>query len=91
LTHKNIEIEGVEVFSDIQDCLKALSQEGKIYIIGGASIYTQFLPLADEIELTQIKKTYDGDAFFPQFEDDFIEIKREKHKDFDFVTYKQAV
>ncbi|NBX17414.1 MAG: GNAT family N-acetyltransferase [Proteobacteria bacterium] len=42
-----------------------------VFIIGGAEIYTQALPLADALELTQIDAEFKGDAFFPFFENLF--------------------
>lgn len=63
-------------------------QHGEVvYIIGGATIYEQFLPFADQIELTQVHRTVEGDTFFPEFEDNFHEVRRECYDDFDFVTY----
>lgn len=62
-----------------------------LYIIGGAQIYQLFLPYADQIELTEVHRTVDGDTHFPAFESDFDEVKREKHDEFDFVTYVRKV
>lgn len=62
-----------------------------LYVIGGATIYEQFLPLADQIELTEVHRTVDGDTFFPEFEDDFLEVRRERYDEFDFVTYVRKV
>lgn len=39
-----------------------------IWIIGGQSIYEQFIDLADEIYLTRIQKNYECDRFFPKIE-----------------------
>ncbi len=71
--------------------IQQLESEGvqEIFIIGGASIYKQFLPLANYIYLTEIKKDYEGDTFFPVFENDFQEISREVHEEMDFVVYKR--
>jgi len=38
----------------------------EIMVIGGASVYTQFLPLAQRVYLTAIDQDFIGDAFFPQ-------------------------
>lgn len=38
------------------------------FIIGGASIYRQFLPLADQIYLTEISASAPADVFFPDFD-----------------------
>ncbi len=58
-----------------------------LYIIGGAQIYELFLPFADKIELTEVHQEIEGDTFFPKFEEDFVEVSREKHDGFDFVNY----
>ena len=39
-----------------------------IYIIGGATIYSVFLPYADEIILTEINADAEADTFFPDFD-----------------------
>lgn len=73
---KSIEIENGHTVSSIQECLDLcykLYKEKKIYIIGGASIYSQFLDLGcvQEIVLTYVKDDADGDVFFPDiFHDD---------------------
>ncbi|HCY20504.1 TPA: hypothetical protein DIC40_01290 [Patescibacteria group bacterium] len=35
------------------------------------------MDIADILYLTEIKKEYDGDTFFPAFEDKFVEVSRE--------------
>jgi len=84
-------VEGLECYLSIDEMLKQLESEGiqEIFIIGGASIYKQFLPLANYIYLTEIKKDYEGDTFFPVFEDEFDEVSREVHEEMDFVVYKR--
>ncbi|HOQ79252.1 MAG TPA: dihydrofolate reductase [Candidatus Absconditabacterales bacterium] len=89
LSSQEIQIEGVEIFHSIPELLETVKDEKEIFVIGGASIYKQFLPLADKVYLTEIKKEYDGDTFFPEFEKDFSEISREKHDDLDFVVYQR--
>jgi len=41
-----------------------ISAEFKIYIIGGAQIYRQFIPKCERIWATRIKKDYDCDLFY---------------------------
>lgn len=59
----------------IDDCLMAYSIEDAIskmdetkenFIIGGGSIYKQFLPHADKLYLTRVHKSFDADTFFPE-------------------------
>jgi dihydrofolate reductase len=59
----------------INDCLMAYSIEDAIakmkkgeenFIIGGGSIYKQFLPLADKLYITRVHQDFEGDVFFPE-------------------------
>lgn len=43
-----------------------------IFICGGAEIYEQALPRCSDLYLTVVKRTLEGDAFFPKFEDKFV-------------------
>jgi len=61
------------------------------YVIGGASVYRQFLPDADELVLTELEDTYDGDTAFPPVQwDRWRVVERECHDAFDIVTYARA-
>ena len=84
-------VEGIETYDSIEAMMKQLQSEhiDQIFIIGWASIYRQFLPMADVIYLTEIKKAYEWDTSFPVFEDEFTEVKREQTEEMDFVVYKR--
>lgn len=84
-------IEGLESFDSISSMLEKLNDEGvtEVYIIWWASVYQQFLPIADRIYLTEIKKAYIGDTYFPIFEDEFTQAGREEYEDLDFVVYEK--
>ena len=49
---------------EVQDLLTAYHSDD-VYIIGGESIYRQFLPYCDTIHLTAIDYVYDADLRFP--------------------------
>ena len=86
-------VEGVETYASIEDMKNQLESENidQIFIIGWASIYRQFLPMADIIYLTEIKKAYEWDTSFPEFEQEFTEIERisDESGEMDFVVYKR--
>ena len=84
-------VEGLERYDSIENMKKQLESEhiDQIFIIGWASIYRQFLPMADVIYLTEIKKAYEWDTSFPEFENEFTEVEREKTDEMDFVVYKR--
>lgn len=71
---------GCDVYPSIEEALKHCSAEEDIYIIGGASVYKQALPLADRLCLTEIDDTpAEADTFFPPYEADWKEESREDH------------
>lgn len=49
-------------------------EKDEIFIIGGGSIYSQFLPRADKLYITLVDKEFDADTFFPPYEDQFKKI-----------------
>lgn len=55
------------ICSSLEDALTKLVAHPEIFIIGGAEIYTQALPLADRLYFTQVYGKFDGDTFFPRF------------------------
>jgi len=55
------------VLSSIEAALQSCKEDEHVYIIGGASVYQQALPFADELCLTEIDNTApEADAFFPE-------------------------
>ena len=64
------------------------------WVIGGAEIYAQALPLASSAVVTEIDAAFDGDAHAPQFGPEWVEAARETHHsatglNFSFVTYQK--
>ena len=45
-----------------------------IFIGGGAQVYEQMLPRCSDLYLTRVKRTCEGDACFPPFEDSFTRV-----------------
>jgi len=57
--------EGVEVVTSVEQAI-ALLNGAEGFVIGGAEIYRQTLPLAQRLIITEIAATYACDAFFPE-------------------------
>lgn len=75
--------------SAARDALATLP--GTVYVIGGASVYEQFLPLADRLIITEIPEAPEGDTHFPAWDPDrWREIDRERDGDLAFVTYERV-
>lgn len=83
----------VDTFSSIDEALKSLKEEEKVFIIGGGEIYRQTMDRADKLIITEIKKKYEGDTFFPEYRDEigtvWREVSRENHPEFAFVEYER--
>ena len=54
-----------------------LSQD--VWVIGGAQIYAQALPLADAVEVTEIGRDFEGDAFAPELDEQWQAVSRSEH------------
>ena len=62
-------IDGVEIFNDIPSIIEAVKNEDEVFIIGGASIYRQFLEYANKLYLTEVnEKCHDAEVYFPKFD-----------------------
>ena len=72
---------GAEVFADLASALSTCSDDEEVYIIGGASIYLQAMPMADRLCLTEIDDiTSNADAFFPEIShEQWQEVWSESH------------
>jgi dihydrofolate reductase len=88
--------EGATRAGSVAAALEIGAGDERVSVIGGADLYEQVLPLADELLLTELDVDVEGDRFFPAFDRDaFREVSREKHVSasgvpFAFVTYVRA-
>ena len=61
-------LKDAEVYSDIDEALKATSDEDIVYIIGGGEIYNKTFPRADELHITLVHKSYpEAETRFPEW------------------------
>jgi dihydrofolate reductase len=96
---RNIEIscEGAEVVHSIEDAFSISKNDGEVFVIGGSNIYEQALHLVDHLYITEIKKSFLGDAFFPEINKSiWVETSREDHiandgLEFSFVNYQKNI
>jgi dihydrofolate reductase len=79
--------EGVLVFPNLTQAFEKLLGED-IYVIGGAEIYKQALPLASKMLVTHVKGEYEGDCFFPEVNwQEWRKVSEEVHESFTFADY----
>ena len=65
--------EGFELASNILGAMKMVFNEEEVFIIGGASIYSQALRCAQTLLLTEFNYPREADVFFPEFDPVFFD------------------
>lgn len=53
----------------IDDAISKMDPDNENFIIGGGSIYKQFMPIADKLYITRVHKEFEGDTFYPEISD----------------------
>lgn len=82
----------VEVIRSLSELSHLTDLTATVYLIGGAQLYTELLPVCDELLLTCIQTPYEGDAFFPSFESDFVLKEVLLHADdYEIRRYKRSI
>lgn len=63
-----LQIEGCTMAHSLTEAVEMFDSSEEVFIIGGAQIYNQAMPLADRLYLTIIDKEYAGDSSFPEID-----------------------
>ena len=68
--------DGMSVFRSMEEVQQALGPSQTLFIIGGGEIYSMALPLCHELFISEVRrKVPDGDAFFPNYKDQFRPVE----------------
>jgi len=94
---RNLKIAGCLIAHSLAEAVSLCTNDDEIFIVGGADIYAQALPLVDTMYITEIQQSVVGDANFPSFnQSDWHEIARDIHQqqepqelEYHFVTYRR--
>jgi len=66
LTHSDMQVPNCWVVRSVQEALVAAGHCEEVIVIGGAKVYTRFLPLVSRIYLTIVHQQCVGDTYFPE-------------------------
>ena len=86
---------GAETALSLDAALARLADAPKVFVIGGAALYAEALPLADELILTEIDAAFEADTHFPRWNRaEFRQTAREPRQGpdglrYDFVHYER--
>ena len=88
-----LEIPGCVVVHSAAEAIKKAQEfdQEEIFIIGGAEIYKETLPLADRLYVTVVDMYVDGDAFFPEYSNKFSKKISEEPGEFEGLKYSYIV
>lgn len=88
---------GVAAAHSLPEALAVVAPNEEAFIIGGAQIFEQALPLADRIYATEVGAEINGDVFFPPLGDGWTAISREHYSPgekniyhYSYVTYQRT-
>jgi dihydrofolate reductase len=98
ITRQQIEIPGCEVVNSVEAALDLCRDEAEVFIVGGAEIYKQAMPLTDKIFLTIVHQDFEADTYFPEIKEDiWKETDRQDHEPdeknqlpYSFITLERA-
>lgn len=80
----------IEIYTSLEEIQNILKEEEDLLVLWGSEVYKLFLdnPLS-EIRLSEIHGDYEGDTYFPAFEELYEEMSREDKWSYDLVWYKR--
>ncbi len=94
---KGLSLANCEVYDSLYSAFAACKSTENVFVIGGASIYSQSIANADYLEVTEIDNRFDADVFFPHIDTTiWSEVSRERFAPddknqypFSFVSYER--
>ncbi len=79
---------GAQVVNSLQAALALLPADETVWLIGGAQLYAQAVPLAQQLVITEIDADYQGDAFAPTWNQaEWTESQRTAHTSAQGLSY----
>ena len=93
-----LSIAGCLVAHSLEQAIAACAGDDEIFVVGGAELYAQAMPLVDTLYITEIQQDVEGDAHFPAFDKTiWKETAREVRSqetpqplNYHFVTYQRS-
>ena len=78
---------GAVVAHSIEEAVQQCASDAQVWVIGGAEVYGQAMPLATRAVVTEIEADFEGDAFAPTFDASWQETARSTHVAANGLTY----
>ncbi len=76
--NRRFEADGAQVAHSLGDALALVADVPEVFVIGGATLYREALPMASRLYLTEVHADIDGDTTFPQWDrSQWREVRRD--------------
>ncbi len=84
--------DGVAVATSVESALElARAIDEQVFVVGGARVYADSLPYADQLVITEVDAAPEGDTYFPKVDwNDWREVGRESYDGWQLVTYRRG-
>lgn len=96
VTRQDIEVPGAQVAHSTEEALTLAAEYERCLVIGGASVYRQFMPYLDTVHITKIDLAPQSDSYFENLDSspDWERVDEERWQSegdirYCFVTYKR--
>lgn len=83
--------DGIEVVTSIEEALSLVSDVPEVMIIGGEQIFRMALPIADRLYITKIEHSFEGDTYFPTYDEWQQVVEREPIQTDNGYTYQYLI
>lgn len=91
--------EGAVAAHSINEAVLLCEKDKETFIIGGGSVYRQFMPLADRLFITHIHRVFEADTFFPEIDPSVWQVTESEehttdnpeHLAFSYTTYSRKI
>ena len=85
------------IVGSIKEAINLVAPSEEAFVFGGAEVYNLALPLANKLYLTKVEAKVEGDAYFPEInQNDWERISNESHQkdeknefDYNFEIYER--
>lgn len=81
VTHGDAEFGGCTTVHSLEEAVGMFPEDEEVFVIGGAQIYAEALPVAGRFYLTRVGRAYEGDTSFPEWDESQWRLVSREHFD----------
>jgi dihydrofolate reductase len=83
-------VPGAIIAHSLQDAINAAARDDEIFVIGGAELFREALPVADRIHMSMVDAAPEGDVFMPEVAaDEWQQLSREEYPGFSYAVLER--